>query len=64
MFSPKYIDAFFKYVPVFAVGLTVTLSDGSKGVVIKNNRGDMDSPVVRVNKRDIDLRESDLCIMK
>ncbi len=64
MFSPKFIDCFFKYVPVFAVGLTVTLSDGRRGVVVKNNRGNMDSPVVRVDKQDIDLRESELYIFK
>ena len=64
MFSPQYIDYFFKYVPVFAVGLTVTLSDGRRGVVVKNNRGNMDSPIVRVNKQDIDLRESELSIIR
>lgn len=64
MFSPEYIAYFFKYVPVFAVGLTVTLSDGRRGVVVKNNRGNMDSPVVRVGKQDIDLRESELYIFK
>ena len=57
MFSPICLDYFFKYVPVFKVGIEVILNTGERAIVIKNNKGNMMRPVVRLidTNEDIDL---------
>jgi HD-GYP domain-containing protein (c-di-GMP phosphodiesterase class II) len=47
-FDKRVIDAFRKAVSIYPVGITVTLSTGQKGVVIGNNDGIPQRPIVRV----------------
>ena len=64
MFSPYYLRSFFKYVPIYHKGTEITLSNSQKALVIKNNRGDMLRPQVRLKDgRELDLRETSLSII-
>lgn len=59
MFSPYYLKYFLMYVPIYHTGTIVKLSNGEEAIVVKNNKGDMTRPTVRVisNMSDIDLRQ-------
>ena len=59
MFNPYYLEYFFKYVPIFKPGDTVTLNNGSQAIILRNTRFDMTRPIIRlVNTRtDIKLQE-------
>ncbi|WP_144478515.1 HD-GYP domain-containing protein [Cytobacillus oceanisediminis] len=48
LFDPKIVDAFRRAVAIYPIGLTVTLSDGRKGVVAQQNPGLSERPVVRI----------------
>jgi putative nucleotidyltransferase with HDIG domain len=48
LFDSKIVDAFRRAVAIYPIGLTVTLSDGRKGVVAQQNPGLSDRPVVRI----------------
>jgi len=64
MFQPEFVEAFFKYVPVYHKGSEVQLTNGDTALVYKNNRGDMLEPVIKLrNGTIIDLRESQLEIV-
>ena len=64
MFQPEFIEAFFKYVPVYHKGSEVTLNNGDTALVYKNNRGDMLEPIIKLrNGTIIDLRQSQLEIV-
>lgn len=63
LFNPELLDEFFKYVPVYAKGMKVKLSDGQDALIYENNRGDMLNPtVITRDKELIDLRCSYLSI--
>ena len=66
LYDPEIVNAFRKTVALYPVGLTVSLSDGRKGIVIKQNRELSTHPVVRIIEEhnreiitpyDIDLME-------
>lgn len=58
MFDAEVVDAFMQYVPVYPKGMEVILSDGRKGVIVRNNRYAILRPVVRlVDGSDIDLMD-------
>ena len=64
MFQPEFVDAFFKYVPVYHKGSEVQLTNGDTALVYKNNRGDMLEPMIKLrNGTIIDLRNSQLEIV-
>lgn len=66
MFHPYYLKYFLMYVPVYHTGTIVTLNDSSEAVVIKNHKGNMTQPTIRLlnSLRDIDLRDqNDLYII-
>ena len=64
MFQPEFVEAFFKYVPVYHKGSEVQLTNGDTALVYKNNRGDMLEPMVKLrNGTVIDLRNSQLEII-
>ncbi len=48
LFDQKVVDAFRRAVAIYPIGLTVTLSDGRKGVVAEQNNGLSERPVVRI----------------
>lgn len=50
MFSPYYLNYFFKYVPIFHTGTVVTLNTGDSAIVVRNNIGDMTRPLIRLYK--------------
>ncbi|WP_071393664.1 HD-GYP domain-containing protein [Bacillus tuaregi] len=47
-FHPKIVKAFQNSVAIYPVGITVSLNDGRKGVVVKQNKSLNDRPVVRI----------------
>lgn len=47
MFAPEVVKAFLKCVPVYPKGMEIVLSDGRKGIVVKNTRNTL-RPVVRL----------------
>lgn len=49
-FDPVVINAFRRSVSIYPIGLTVTLNTGHKGVIIENNVGMPQRPIVRVYK--------------
>ena len=56
LFDEKVVDVFMKYVPIYPKGMQVLLSDGRKGVIVRNNHISSLRPVVRmVVGLDIDL---------
>lgn len=58
MFDAEVVNAFMQYVPVYPKGMEVILSDGRKGVIVRNNRQAILRPVVRlVDGSDIDLMD-------
>ncbi|MCR4695194.1 MAG: HD-GYP domain-containing protein [Pseudobutyrivibrio sp.] len=59
MFNPYCLDYFFSEVPIYKVGLKVTLNTGETAIVVKNTRGDMRRPIIRMEAtgQDINLRE-------
>lgn len=64
MFDPDYVYAFTRKVAAFPLGTIVTLSDGTKGIVVKNYEDCTTRPCIRVidsngdtNSRYIDLRD-------
>ncbi len=62
-FEAVIVKAFRKAVAIYPVGLTVTLSDGRTGVVIGQNQGYCDRPVIRileVNNQSIEPYDLDL----
>lgn len=64
MFQPEFVEAFFKYVPVYHKGSEVQLTNGDTALVYKNNRGDMLEPIIKLrNGTIIDLRHSQLEII-
>ncbi|WP_290589336.1 HD-GYP domain-containing protein [Alicyclobacillus sp.] len=48
LFDPRVIDAFVRTVDVYPVGMTVRLSNGCKGVVVRTSRRQSQRPVVRL----------------
>lgn len=48
LFEKGMIEAFRKSIAVYPVGLSVHLNDGRRGIVIKQNIGTSDRPVVRI----------------
>jgi HD-GYP domain-containing protein (c-di-GMP phosphodiesterase class II) len=46
-FDPEIVDIFYKTIAPFPVGMTVKLSNGLNGVVVKNNANFMSRPLVR-----------------
>ena len=64
MFQPEFVNAFFKYVPIYHKGSEVALTNGDTALVYKNNRGDMLEPIIKLrNGTIIDLRRSQLEIV-
>lgn len=64
MYNPELLESFFKYVPIYHKGSEVELSDHTKALVFKNNRGDMLHPIVKLKDgRRVDLREAAVCII-
>jgi putative nucleotidyltransferase with HDIG domain len=62
-FEAVIVKAFRKAVAIYPVGLTVTLNNGRTGVVVRQNSGYCDRPVIRIleeNNREIDPYEVDL----
>ena len=58
LFDEKVVDVFMKYVPIYPKGMQVLLSDGRKGVIVRNNHISSLRPVVRmVDGLDIDLTD-------
>lgn len=47
-FDKRVIDAFRKSVSIYPVGITVTLNTGQRGIVIDNNPGMPQRPIIRV----------------
>lgn len=59
MFNPEILESFFKFVPIYHKGTEIKLNNNATALVIKNNRGDMLNPVIRLeNGTEIDLRDS------
>lgn len=59
LYDLTFIQAFIKTIAVYPIGLTVTLSDGRKAIVIKQNKNLSTHPVVRViSENDLDLEET------
>lgn len=48
LFDKKLIEAFRNTIAIYPIGLTVTLSDGKEGIVIKQNKYLTTRPIVRV----------------
>ena len=48
LYDPAMIDAFRKTVAIYPVGLTVGLSDGREGVVVKQNQQLSTHPIIRI----------------
>lgn len=64
MFQPEFVEAFFKYVPVYHKGSEVQLTNGETALVYKNNRGDMLEPIIKLRDGTfVDLRQSQLEIV-
>lgn len=64
MYNPSLLYSFFQYVPIYNKGMEVELSDHSKALVFKNNRGDMLHPIVKLRDgRRLDLRKSTCTII-
>lgn len=64
MFQPEFVEAFFKYVPVYHKGSEVQLTNGDTALVYKNNRGDMLEPIIKLRDGTfVDLRQSQLEIV-
>ncbi|MFZ3590670.1 HD-GYP domain-containing protein [Bacillus sp. DJP31] len=62
-FETVIVKAFRKAVAIYPIGLTVTLSDRSTGIVIGQNQGYCDRPVIRileVNNQSVEPYEIDL----
>ena len=58
LFDEKVVDVFMQYVPIYPKGMQVLLSDGRKGVIVRNNHLSSLRPVVRmVDGHDIDLTD-------
>lgn len=58
LFDKKTVDVFMQYVPIYPKGMQVLLSDGRKGVIVRNNCLSILRPVVRMGDGfDIDLTD-------
>jgi len=64
MYNPELLESFFRYVPIYHKGSEVELSDHTKALVFKNNRGDMLHPIVKLKDGSrLDLREAAVSII-
>lgn len=60
LFNPEILDAFFKYVPIYYQGTTVILNNEEEALVVKNNRGNVLQPVIKLkNNKIIDLSKQE-----
>lgn len=50
LFDDKVTDAFFQFIAAYPINTLVKLSDGSEGIVIKQNKGFPERPVIRLTK--------------
>ena len=64
MYNPELLDSFFRFVPIYHKGSEVELSNHTKALVFKNNRGDMLRPIVKLKDGShLDLRDSECTII-
>lgn len=64
MYNPELLHSFFEFVPIYHKGSEVELSDHTKALVYKNNRGDMLHPIVKLRDgHRVDLRKSECTII-
>lgn len=52
LFDPQVVDAFRHAVAIYPVGMVVQLNDGSTGIIVKQNVGFSDRPIVRILEKD------------
>ena len=66
MFEKELVATFMEYVAPYPLGVQVELSTGQKAIVVKNNRGMLSRPVVRLDSGTrVDLLEHlDITIVK
>lgn len=50
LFDEKVTDAFFQFIAAYPVNSVIELSDGSQGIVVSQNKGFPERPVVRLTK--------------
>jgi HD-GYP domain-containing protein (c-di-GMP phosphodiesterase class II) len=51
-FEPQMVEAFRNAVAIYPIGLTVLFNNGKKGIVVKQNPGYCDRPIVRILEED------------
>jgi hypothetical protein len=51
-FEHEMVEAFRRAVALYPVGLSVTLNNGMKGIVVKQNHGLSERPIVRILEND------------